>query len=504
MTNNQTPKTWWQKWLEELYHDGRKNTNKPAQEYRTRLESNEEKLQRILNQKETLRQYNPYNTEEERKNKMAELERDEISLREKIKGATTLDDKLSSAALNIGERITNAYLNIAEKNANEERDRTNLILTTAITADIKEKGALERMKEWFNPKNLRNLSGFTTVTVAGLLGTYYGSKLTYNYIDSLIGKPMLVRESTRHNWKHGFKSFFTETLLGKKQEEIKLEDVILPQDMAEKLKFLADNTRSTQENALPYRHVLFYGMPGTGKTMFAKRLAKYSGMDYAIMSGADFAQFKNGEDITELHKLFDWAEHSDKGLLIFIDEADAFLRDRRVLNNQSKDLLNAFLSRTGASSDKFMLVFATNYEDELDPAALSRINKKIHFPLPAIEERIKIINLYLNKYIKDEERIIKRGNTKVKIKIEIQVDINENFIENIAKKIDGFSGREIEQMISELRMSVYNKTGGVLTRDIFNDVVSDKIKEHEHDMACAKQQRARYEASLGQIQISMK
>jgi hypothetical protein len=48
-----------------------------------------------------------------------------------------------------------------------------------------------------------------------------------------------------------------------------------------------------------------------------------------------------------------------------------------------------------------------------------------------------------------------------------------------------------------------NKSGGVLTREIFNDVISDKIKEHDHDMACAKQQRARYEASLGQAQISM-
>jgi hypothetical protein len=32
--------------------------------------------------------------------------------------------------------------------------------------------------------------------------------------------------------------------------------------------------------------------------------------------------------VTEIHKVFDWAETSKKGLLLFIDESDAFLRKR--------------------------------------------------------------------------------------------------------------------------------------------------------------------------------
>ena len=37
----------------------------------------------------------------------------------------------------------------------------------------------------------------------------------------------------------------------------------------------------------PYRNFMFYGPPGTGKTLFAKKLALKSGMDYAVMTGAD-------------------------------------------------------------------------------------------------------------------------------------------------------------------------------------------------------------------------
>ncbi len=66
------------------------------------------------------------------------------------------------------------------------------------------------------------------------------------------------------------------------------------------------------------------GPPGTGKTMAAKRLARTSGLDYAILSGGDVAPLGGGA-VTQLHDTFDWAERSRKGLLLFIDEADAFL-----------------------------------------------------------------------------------------------------------------------------------------------------------------------------------
>ena len=56
--------------------------------------------------------------------------------------------------------------------------------------------------------------------------------------------------------------------------------------------------------------------------------------------------------MTELHKVFDWAETSKKGTILFIDEADAFLRKGREGESMSEDLrnaLSAFLYRTGNS-----------------------------------------------------------------------------------------------------------------------------------------------------------
>lgn len=66
---------------------------------------------------------------------------------------------------------------------------------------------------------------------------------------------------------------------------------------------------------------------GTGKSMAAKRLARTAGLDYAIMSGGDVAPL-GGKAVQQLHEMFDWAESSRRGLLLFIDEADAFLGRR--------------------------------------------------------------------------------------------------------------------------------------------------------------------------------
>ena len=53
--------------------------------------------------------------------------------------------------------------------------------------------------------------------------------------------------------------------------------------------------------------------------MVAQRMAKASGMDYALMSGGDVGPL--GKDaVTELHALFRWAKGSPSGLLLFIDE----------------------------------------------------------------------------------------------------------------------------------------------------------------------------------------
>ena len=127
-----------------------------------------------------------------------------------------------------------------------------------------------------------------------------------------------------------------------------LSGVVLEPNLEARLRDVAIATKNTKLNGGMYRNLLFYGPPGTGKTMFAKKLAMHSGMDYAIMTGGDVAPM--GRDgVTAMHKVFDWSSTSGRGLILFVDEADAFLRKRssEKISEDLRSTLNAFLYRTG-------------------------------------------------------------------------------------------------------------------------------------------------------------
>ena len=127
---------------------------------------------------------------------------------------------------------------------------------------------------------------------------------------------------------------------------------------------------------MKYRNLLLYGPPGTGKTMFARILAEFSGMDYVIMSGSSFSQYRHGEGIAQMNKLFEWANSAPKGgLILVIDEAEAFLggREGSDISSEPYQLLTNFLNLTGERSNKIMIVFATNHPESLDEAMKRRM-----------------------------------------------------------------------------------------------------------------------------------
>jgi len=249
------------------------------------------------------------------------------------------------------------------------------------------------------------------------------------------------------------------------------EGIIFDKTMDERLNRIAISTKNIKLNSASFQNLLLHGHPGTGKTMFAKALARNSGLDYAIMTGGDVAPLGR-EAVTEVHKLFDWAQTTSKGMVLFVDEADAFLQKRSHgrMSEDVRNALNAFLFRTGESTDKFMVVFASNQPEQFDWAVNDRIDEMVQFDLPGVDERVKLIVKYIDTHL------LKKQSSARPIQVE---GLTEEKIREIADRADGFSGREISKLAIAWQAIAYAQAVPILTEELVDQVFLEHLKQHK-------------------------
>eukprot|EP00250_Pteridium_aquilinum_P001133 c11340_g2_i1 orf=122-2017(+) len=335
--------------------------------------------------------------------------------------------------------------------------------------------------------------GAVTALAGGVYMTREGSRVMWGYIERILGQPSLIRESSRgkYPWSRWVSKNSIASLFGKGgsssegAQKLKEGDgfggVVLHPALHKRIQHLAMATANTKLHEAPFRNMLFYGPPGTGKTMAAKELAKKSGLEYALMTGGDVAPL-GSQAVTKIHDLFNWAGRSRKGLLLFIDEADAFLckRSNKSTSEAQRSALNALLYRTGDQSRDVVLVLATNRPSDLDAAITDRIDEMIEFPIPGEEERVKLLKLYLDRYIVQAGTEKKDWRSRVwgePDRIEIK-GLTDDIIREAARKMEGFSGREIAKTMASVQGAVYGSKKAELDADLFKEVVNYKVAEH--------------------------
>ncbi|KAL7255826.1 hypothetical protein ACSBR1_009874 [Camellia fascicularis] len=342
--------------------------------------------------------------------------------------------------------------------------------------------------------------GGVTALAAGVYTTREGARVTWGYINRILGQPSLIRESSiaKFPWSgivsRGAKKMLNySTAAGTVTAESKNKfgNVVLHPSLQRRIEQLARATSNTKSHEAPFRNMLFYGPPGTGKTMVAREIAQKSGLDYAMMTGGDVAPL-GPQAVTKIHEIFDWAKKSKKGLLLFIDEADAFLCERNSthMSEAQRSALNALLFRTGDQSRDVVLVLATNRPGDLDSAITDRIDEVIEFPLPREEERFKLLKLYLNKYLSGEDNnseskwgsLFKKSTQKITIE-----DLSDDVIREAAKKTEGFSGREIAKLMASVQAAVYGRPDCVLDSELFKEIVDYKVAEHQQRIKLASE-----------------
>ncbi|KAK7384947.1 hypothetical protein VNO78_30650 [Psophocarpus tetragonolobus] len=149
----------------------------------------------------------------------------------------------------------------------------------------------------------------------------------------------------------------------------------------------------------PQKGVLLYGPPGTGKTMLAKAIAKESGAVFINVRISNLMSKWFGDAQKLVAAVFSLA-HKLQPAIIFIDEVDSFLGQRRTtdheaLLNMKTEFMALWDGFTTDQNAQVMVLAATNRPSELDEAILRRLPQAFEIGIPDRRERADILKVIL-------------------------------------------------------------------------------------------------------------
>lgn len=205
------------------------------------------------------------------------------------------------------------------------------------------------------------------------------------------------------------------------------------------------------------RAVLFYGFPGTGKTMTAQAIANEAEAKIFFAKASDLIGVHVGDGGRRISTLFDDARKNSPSI-IFIDELDAIglTRSFQSIRGDVSEVVTALLGELDhtAETSGVVVIGATNALPLIDPAIKNRFDTVFEFALPNMEERLGILQYYSKR-----------------LPLEIEIDLQE-----VARMTDGLSGRDLrDRILKESLHTAISDESNTITSEIVRGVL-DKIK----------------------------
>jgi SpoVK/Ycf46/Vps4 family AAA+-type ATPase len=205
--------------------------------------------------------------------------------------------------------------------------------------------------------------------------------------------------------------------------------------------------------------IILAGLPGTGKTVFAKALSREIGLPMVQLDPSDFLRGIVGATEARTKQIISVIE-SLAPIVLFIDEVDQlFMARSQIFSGDSGvtiRMINTLLSYLGDQKRQSFVIGTTNFITNVDPAFLrpGRVDEVIIVPLPDKDAREQILKVH----------------TSVIRKIPLSSDVN---LQELSERTEWWTGAELEKLVLEASRIAFRNNKNSVTKEHFDQAFNE-------------------------------
>jgi SpoVK/Ycf46/Vps4 family AAA+-type ATPase len=201
---------------------------------------------------------------------------------------------------------------------------------------------------------------------------------------------------------------------------------------------LMEETLSKKHGVVPPKAIMFFGPPGTGKTHFARAIAGVLSWWYVEIAPSILMSDGVEKIGGNLRELMEKARTLEE-VVLFIDEFDEIAGNRDMADRIDKSITNEFLKQVPLlknQENKLLLICATNYIRQLDPAMLRPGRFDCIIPVGGLDREgmTTIVEHYLSK-----------------------LNTGEINLEEVVEMLSGFTPADIQYFFQEVAQFAFEQ-----------------------------------------------